>query len=107
MPAFRCRRYEIRGIQTGAPGAAEPADQGAQRWRIQYGYLKTLPDGYAGPRHVVTVRRLPPGPGAYSGEDWFEWEERPGPGPAEDADRFSNEQIVRVCYVERKGRHVG
>jgi hypothetical protein len=40
-----------------------------QRLRIQYGYLTTLPDDYIGPRHVVTVRRLPPGPGAYSGED--------------------------------------
>jgi hypothetical protein len=26
-----------------------------QRLRIQYGYLKTLPEDYAGPRHVVTV----------------------------------------------------
>jgi hypothetical protein len=30
-----------------------------QRLRIQYGYLKTLPDDYAGPRHVVPVRQLP------------------------------------------------
>ena|ERR1039458_5923508 len=75
-----------------------------QRLRIEYGYLKTLPDDYAGRRHVVTLRRLPLGPGAYSGEDWFEWEERPGPGPAEDADRFGNEQIVRVCYVEGRER---
>jgi hypothetical protein len=49
---------------------------GPQRIRIQYGYLKTLPDDYIGPRHTVTVRRLPPGPGAYSGEDWFDWEAR-------------------------------
>ncbi len=34
--------------------------------------------------------------------NWFEWEERPGPGPAEDADRLSDEQIIRVSYVERK-----
>ena len=28
-----------------------------QRLRIQYGYLKTLPDDYIGPRHVVTVKQ--------------------------------------------------
>jgi len=72
-----------------------------QRLRIQYGDLKTLPDGYPGPPHTVTVKQLPPGPG---GEEWFEWEERPGPGPAEDADRLSDEQITRVCYVEGKAK---
>jgi hypothetical protein len=72
-----------------------------QRWRIQYGYLKTLPDDYAGPRHIVTVKQLPPGPGAYSGEDWFEWEERPGPEPAFAASE-PNEILVHVCYVEAK-----
>jgi hypothetical protein len=81
-----------------------PLSTAPQRLRIQYGYLKKLPDDYTGPRHTVTVRRLPPRPGAYSGEPWFEWEERPGPGPAEDADRFSNEQIVRVCYVKGKAK---
>src|ERR1017187_2809615 len=30
-----------------------------QRWRIQYGYLQTLPDDYGGPRHVVPVRQIP------------------------------------------------
>ena len=56
-----------------------------QRLRIQYGYLKTLPDDYIGPRHVATVRQLRPGPGAYSCQDWFEWAERPGPEPASTA----------------------
>jgi hypothetical protein len=76
---------------------------GPQRFRIQYGYLKTLPDDYAGPRHVVTVKQLPPGPGAYSSEDWFEWEERPGPEPASNATGRDDVFLVRVCYVERKG----
>ena len=31
-----------------------------KRLRIQYGYLKTLPEDYTGPRHVVTVKQLPP-----------------------------------------------
>ena len=73
------------------------------RFRIQYGYLKTLPDDYIGPRHIVTVKQLPPGPGAYSGEDWFEWEERPGTEPASNATGRDDVFLVRVCYVERKG----
>src|ERR1019366_8310102 len=34
------------------------------RLRVQYGYMKTLPDDYTGPRHTVTVSRLqmPPAP---------------------------------------------
>jgi len=30
------------------------------RMRIQYGYLKTLPDDYTGPRYAVTAKQLPP-----------------------------------------------
>jgi hypothetical protein len=71
-----------------------------QRIRVQYGYLKTLPEDYIGPRHVVTVGQLPPGPGAYSGEDWFDWEERPGPEPASPTSRPNDELVVQVCYVE-------
>ncbi len=73
-----------------------------QRLRVQYGYLTALPDDYIGPRHVVTVRQLPPGPGAYSGEDWFEWEERPGPEPASNAASRDDEILVHVCYVDAK-----
>jgi hypothetical protein len=69
-----------------------------QRLRIQYGYLKTLPDDYIGPRHVVTVKQLPP---VERGEDWFEWQERPGPEPASGAGRPADDLLVRVCYVER------
>jgi hypothetical protein len=72
-----------------------------QRLRIQYGYLKTLPDHYIGPRHTVTVKQLPPGPGAYSSEDWFEWEERPGPEPASDATGPNDGVVIHVCYVEK------
>jgi hypothetical protein len=71
-----------------------------RRLRIQYGHLKTLPDDYTGPRHVVTVKQLPPG---RDGEEWYEWEERPGPGPPDDTD-CSDEQIIQVRYVERKAK---
>jgi hypothetical protein len=37
-----------------------------KRLRLQYGYLKTLPDDFVGPRHVVTVKRIPPGCGTPS-----------------------------------------
>jgi hypothetical protein len=53
-------------------------------------------------RHTVTVRRVPPGPGAYSGEDWFEWEERHGLGPASNATGPNDEILVQVSYVEGK-----
>ena len=72
-----------------------------QRFRIQYGYLKTLPDDYTGPRHVVTVKQLPP---VERGEYWFEWEERPGPEPASNATGPNDEILVQVCYVEGKAK---
>lgn len=52
------------------------------------------------PRHVVTVKQLPPGPG---GDDRFEWEERPGTQPAFAASE-PNEILVHVCYVEGKAK---
>jgi hypothetical protein len=70
-----------------------------QRVRIQYGYLRTLPDDYIGPRHTVAVRQLPP---VEPGEDWFEWEERAGPEPASNATGRDDEILVHVRYVEAK-----
>jgi hypothetical protein len=69
-----------------------------QRLRIQYGNLQTLPADYTGPWHTVTVRQLPPRPG---GEDWFEWEERPGPEPASNATGPNDGVLIHVCYVEK------
>ena len=40
---------------------------------FQIGYLKKLPEEYAGERHVVTVRRHTDGT--------YRWEERPGASP--------------------------
>jgi len=52
-----------------------------QRLRIHYGYLKTLPDDYIGPRHLATVKQIRPQelPPAERAKPWFEWEERAGP----------------------------
>ncbi len=75
-----------------------------QRIRIERGYLKTLPDDYTGPRHVVTVRQIPPEEIAPPERDsnWFEWEERPGPGPAANATGPDDELVIQVHYVEMK-----
>jgi hypothetical protein len=75
---------------------------GPKRIRIECGYLKKLPDDYIGPRHPVTVRRLPPGPGADSRDDWFEWEERPGPEPASKVTGPDDELVIQMCYVDMK-----
>ena len=40
------------------------------------GYLKTMPADYVGERHVVIVKREPAGA---PGNEWCEFEERPGP----------------------------
>ena len=47
------------------------------------------------------MKQLPPGPG---GEDWFEWQERPGPEPASQASRPSDEILIQVTYVEGKAK---
>ena len=76
---------------------------GPKRLRIQYGYLKTLPDDYIGPRHVVAVKQIPPEelPPTERAKPWFEWEERPGPEPVTTASRPNDEILVQVSYVER------
>ena len=68
----------------------------AMRWVFN---LKTLPGEYSGPRHVVTVKQLPP---VEPGEDWFEWEERPGPEPAANATGRDDEIVVQVHCVDGK-----
>jgi len=92
--AKRLRRLEDRFGQASGP----------RRMVVQYGYLKRLPDDYTGPRHVVTVRQIPPeelSP-AERTDNWFEWEERPGPEPASNAAGPNDEIVVRVHYVEGK-----
>ncbi len=73
-----------------------------KRIRIQYGFLKKLPEDYTGPRHTVTVRRIPPAWRTGSDEDWFEWEERPGPEPVSNATGPDDELVIQVCHVDMK-----
>lgn len=69
-----------------------PADR---RIVVQHGYLKELPASDTGERHIVVVRQLPPDA---NGHDWYEWEERPGPDPAGEAN--PNVLLIRACYVD-------
>ena len=47
------------------------------RIKIRMGDLRRLPQDYKGPRHVVIAKHLP----SQSGQEWVEFEERPGPDP--------------------------
>ena len=47
------------------------------RVRSRMGHLKRLPPGYKGERHIVIAKQLP----NISGQEWVEYEERPGPEP--------------------------
>jgi hypothetical protein len=55
---------------------------------LQIGYLKKLPEEYAGERHVVTVRRHTDGT--------YRWEERRGAPPASED---SPKSIFRIFLV--------
>jgi hypothetical protein len=68
-----------------------------QLFGIQYSYLKTPPDDFTGPRHVVTVKQLPP---VERAEDWFEWQERHGAEPLSPASP-NDDLVVRVWYLAR------
>lgn len=65
---------------------------------LQIGYLKKLPPEYAGERHVATVDRLSDGK--------YQWEERPGPAPANE-DAGDARRIIRVVLVEAKDGRAG
>jgi hypothetical protein len=68
---------------------------------IRKGYLKTLPEDYTGPRHVVTVRQIPPEEIAPPERDdnWFEWEDRPGPEPVSNAIGPDDELVIQHYVV--------
>ena len=62
-----------------------------RRLVIQNGHMKTLPAEYKGERHVVTLSRV------LDANEWFEWEERPGPAPV--AEVATDVLLIRVCPV--------
>ena len=64
------------------------------RIELQIGYLRNLPPDYVGERHIVTVGRLADGK--------YQWEERPGAPPANEADGDST-MIIRVIAVGGEG----
>jgi hypothetical protein len=57
---------------------------------LQIGYLKKLPEQYAGERHVVTVGRDPDGN--------YLWEERPGLAPTNEEEGNAR-RIIRINLV--------
>ena len=63
--------------------------------RLRVGLLRTLPDDYVGPRHVVILSRAP---GALPHIEACEFEERPGRAPenvdVDDVDR------IYIVYVQ-------
>ena len=75
------------------------AAQRQPQFELQIGhYVKQLPPEYTGERHVVTVGRLPDGK--------YQWEERPGPAPANEDDGDPR-TIIRVSLVGAKDGRAG
>jgi hypothetical protein len=61
--------------------------------RLRVGLLRTLPDDYVGPRHVVVLSRTP---GALPHIEACEFEERPGRGSENVDDDVTTIYIVYV-----------
>jgi hypothetical protein len=67
-------------------------EQGNGPMIVEFGYLvKRLPPDYSGPRHLVTVGRLPDGR--------HQWEERPGAPP--DGEESQKRLMVEFVRAER------
>ena len=65
-----------------------------RRLRIRMGHLKRLPPEYKGERHIVIAKQLP----NIGGQEWVEYEERPGPEPPPDRNA-SLEDILDIVFV--------
>ena len=65
--------------------------------RFRSGVLKTLPKDYVGKRHVVIVKREPAGA---PGNEWCEFEERPGPAPVDAQEDDCT--TIYIIYQERE-----
>ena len=62
----------------------------------RYGCLKALPNDFIGARHVVIVKREP---AAAPGNEWCEFEERPGPAPVD-----AQEEDCTTIYIVYRDR---
>ena len=71
--------------------AVEP--QGA---KIRMGHLKRLPRHYFGERHIVIAKLLPD----QDGQEWVEYEERPGPDPNPPQNVRGVPQYLDIMLVE-------
>ena len=74
--------------------------------RFRSGVLKTLPKDYVGDRHVVIVKREPTGA---PGNEWCEFEERPGPAPldAQEEDCTTIYIVYREVGIPQGASHRG
>jgi hypothetical protein len=63
--------------------------------RMRFGYVTRLPREYTGERHLVVTKQLPP---RSPGQEWVEFEERPGPKPEQPSGR-DNEHIINISCV--------
>jgi len=61
---------------------------------LRYGYLTSLPDDYTGDRHVVIVSRTTQS----NGTELCEFEERPGPAPAQKEDRAFTVPALEIYF---------
>ena len=64
------------------------------RVRSRMGYLKRLPPEYKGERHIVIAKQL----ASIGGQEWVEYEERPGPEPPQNRNA-SPEDILDIVFV--------
>lgn len=64
------------------------------RLEIRHGYIRRLPPDYQGERHVEIVKRLPD----QNGEEWFEFEEVPGPPPIEPPEEPRFPECLEVVH---------
>ena len=64
------------------------------RVKSRMGRLKRLPPEYKGERHIAIAKQLP----NIGGQEWVEYEERPGPEPPQNGNA-STEDIIDIVFV--------
>ena len=61
--------------------------------KIRFGYVKRLPPDYKGERHIIIGRHLP----KQGDREWVEFEELPGPVPAEQEEPRQVPSTSTLC----------